>query len=88
MRSGEIASLGIPSVMLFGIPAEKDACGSENYDPEGIVPQAIRAIKEAVPEMVVISDMCFCEYTDHGHCGIINLPGASISIPPWSRATC
>jgi porphobilinogen synthase len=72
----EIASLGIKSVMLFGIPSEKDACGSENFDPEGIVPQAIRAIKQAVPEMVVISDMCFCEYTDHGHCGIVNLPGS------------
>ena len=72
----EIASLGIRAVMLFGIPSEKDACGSENFDPEGIVPHAIRAIKQAVPEMVVISDMCFCEYTDHGHCGIVNLPGS------------
>jgi porphobilinogen synthase len=72
----EIASLGINAVMLFGIPSEKDACGSENFNPEGIVPQAIRAIKQAVPEMVVISDMCFCEYTDHGHCGIVNLPGS------------
>jgi porphobilinogen synthase len=62
--------------MLFGVPATKDATGSGNYDPEGVVPQAIRAIKSAVPEMVVISDMCFCEYTDHGHCGIINMPGA------------
>jgi len=70
----EIAALGIRSVMLFGIPSEKDPEGSENADPDGIVPTAIRAIKDAVPEMVVISDMCFCEYTDHGHCGIINLP--------------
>ncbi len=69
-----IARLGIPAVILFGIPARKDATGSENYDPDGIVPQAIRAIKAAVPEMIVISDMCFCEYTDHGHCGLIN-PG-------------
>jgi len=68
----EIAALGIPAVVLFGIPASKDAMGSENYAPDGIVPQAIRAIKEVAPEMVVISDMCFCEYTDHGHCGIIN----------------
>jgi porphobilinogen synthase len=67
--------LGIPAVILFGIPDAKDACGSENFDPDGIVPQAIRAIKDAVPEMMVISDMCFCEYTDHGHCGIINQPG-------------
>lgn len=67
-----IAELGIPAVLLFGIPAHKDAVGSENYDPFGIVPQAIRAIKSAVPELLVISDMCFCEYTDHGHCGVLN----------------
>lgn len=66
--------LGIPAVILFGIPAEKDPLGKDNYNPQGIVPQAIRAIKKAVPDMVVISDMCFCEYTDHGHCGIINMP--------------
>lgn len=71
----EIAGLGIPAVILFGIPAEKDAAGSDNYSEVGIVPQAIRAIKDAVPDLIVISDMCFCEYTDHGHCGIINLPG-------------
>jgi porphobilinogen synthase len=69
-----IASLGIPAVILFGIPETKDAVGSDNFDPNGIVPQTIRAIKDAVPEMVVISDMCFCEYTDHGHCGLINTP--------------
>jgi porphobilinogen synthase len=66
--------MGIPAVLLFGIPAHKDAMGSENYDPEGIIPQAISAIKSAVPDLVVISDMCFCEYTDHGHCGVLNLP--------------
>jgi porphobilinogen synthase len=71
-----IAALGIPAVILFGIPEIKDASGSDNYNPHGIVPQAIRAIKDATPEMVVISDMCFCEYTDHGHCGLINTPGA------------
>jgi porphobilinogen synthase len=70
-----IAELGIPAVILFGIPEVKDPLGSDNFSPEGIVPQAIRAIKEATPELVVISDMCFCEYTDHGHCGIINMPG-------------
>ncbi|HET8908521.1 MAG TPA: porphobilinogen synthase [Ktedonobacterales bacterium] len=73
----EIVALGIPAVVLFGIPASKDATGSENYDGDGIVPQAIRAIKETAPEMVVISDMCFCEYTDHGHCGVINTLGTS-----------
>ncbi len=71
----EIAALGVPAVLLFGIPAHKDAVGSDNYDHDGIVPQAIRAIKDAVPELVVISDLCFCEYTDHGHCGLINTPG-------------
>jgi len=77
----EIASLGIPAVILFGIPATKDALGSDNYNPEGIVPRAIRTIKEAVPDLVVVSDMCFCEYTDHGHCGIINVPGAEYYTP-------
>jgi porphobilinogen synthase len=68
--------LGIPAVILFGIPVAKDECGSENYNPDGIVPRAIRAIKDAAPEMTIISDMCFCEYTDHGHCGIINKAGS------------
>lgn len=71
-----LAELGIPAVLLFGIPAYKDSIGSENFDPEGIVPQAAYAIKRAVPELVIISDMCCCEYTDHGHCGIINMPGS------------
>jgi porphobilinogen synthase len=77
----EIAHLGIPAVILFGIPAAKDACGSDNYNPDGIVPRAIRAIKAAVPELVILSDMCFCEYTSHGHCGIINVPGDSYYDP-------
>ena len=72
-----LQALGIPAVILFGIPAVKDAAGSDNYNPQGIVPQAIRAIKDETPDMVVISDMCFCEYTDHGHCGIINAAGDS-----------
>lgn len=71
----DIAALGIPAIILFGIPENKDAVGSDNFDPKGIVPQAIRAIKDTVPDMVVISDMCFCEYTSHGHCGVINTPG-------------
>jgi len=71
----EIAALGVPAVILFGIPAAKDALGSDNYSPDGIVSQAIRAIKDAAPGLIVLSDMCFCEYTDHGHCGVINLPG-------------
>lgn len=70
-----VYKLGIPAVILFGIPEVKDSCGTENYNPDGIVPRTIRSIKDAVPEMMVISDMCFCEYTDHGHCGIINQHG-------------
>jgi porphobilinogen synthase len=74
----EAAELGVPSIMLFGIPAVKDATGSENFDDEGIVQQATRAIKERLPDLVVIADVCMCEYTDHGHCGIVDwrvLPG-------------
>ncbi len=69
--------LGVRSVILFGIPEHKDAHGSENYDPHGIIPQAISALKRALPELVVVSDICMCEYTDHGHCGIINKPDES-----------
>jgi porphobilinogen synthase len=68
----EVARLGIPAVILFGLPAYKDAIGQENFAPDGIVQRAIRAIKEAVPDLVVITDVCLCEYTDHGHCGILN----------------
>ena len=68
---GEAAELGIPGVLLFGLPAEKDPVGSEGYDPEGIVQEAVRAIKREVPSMLVITDVCLCEYTDHGHCGIV-----------------
>lgn len=75
VEARHLAALGIPAVILFGIPATKDAVGSDNYNPDGITPQAIRAIKDAAPDLVVISDMCFCEYTDHGHCGIINSSG-------------
>jgi porphobilinogen synthase len=70
-----IAALGIPAVLLFGIPAEKDPVGLENFAPDGIVQQAVRTIKDAVSEMVVVTDVCLCEYTDHGHCGILNVGG-------------
>ncbi|MDE0198204.1 MAG: porphobilinogen synthase [Caldilineaceae bacterium] len=73
-EADSVLELGIPAVLLFGIPEEKDWCGSDNFSPHGVVPEAIRALKEAAPELIVISDMCFCEYTDHGHCGIVNLP--------------
>lgn len=67
----EVFSLGIPSVILFGIPEYKDEFGSSAYDEEGVVQQAVKAIKDAVPEIIVITDVCLCEYTSHGHCGII-----------------
>jgi porphobilinogen synthase len=67
-----IAQLGIPAVLLFGIPTEKDEVGSQAYDDQGIIQQAIRRIKAAVPELLVITDVCLCEYTNHGHCGVIH----------------
>ena len=68
----ELYRLGVLSVMLFGIPAHKDATGSEAYSDEGIVQQAIRALKTTIPDLIVIADICMCEYTDHGHCGILH----------------
>ena len=65
-----IADLGLAGVVLFGIPERKDARGTSGYDPEGVIARAIRAMKRAAPELVVIADICLCEYTDHGHCGV------------------
>jgi porphobilinogen synthase len=70
-EAGEAAALGIPAVLLFGIPASKDEEGSGAWDDEGVVQLATRAIKEAHPDLIVISDLCLCEYTSHGHCGIV-----------------
>jgi len=67
----EVHDLGIPAVILFGIPETKDAVGSDAYAEHGIIQETIRAIKQAVPGLAVITDVCLCEYTDHGHCGII-----------------
>ncbi|RLF54558.1 MAG: porphobilinogen synthase, partial [Thermoplasmata archaeon] len=67
----ELWSLGIPAVILFGIPDVKDALGSRSWADDGVVQQAVSAIKGEVPEMVVITDVCLCEYTDHGHCGVL-----------------
>jgi porphobilinogen synthase len=67
----EAESLGIPAILLFGLPLEKDPRGSEAYASDGIVQRAIRAVKDAVPNLVVVGDVCLCEYTDHGHCGLI-----------------
>jgi porphobilinogen synthase len=66
-----IADLGIPAVLLFGVPEFKDATGSSAWKEDGVVQQAVRAIKRAVPDLVVITDVCLCEYTDHGHCGVV-----------------
>ena len=66
------AELQLGGVLLFGIPAEKDTTGSDAYSDTGIVQQAIRGAKQAAPDMLVITDVCFCEYTDHGHCGVVN----------------
>ncbi|PYM86975.1 MAG: porphobilinogen synthase [Candidatus Rokuibacteriota bacterium] len=67
----DAASMGIPAVLLFGIPEDKDPRGSEAYADEGIVQQATRAIKDTVPDLLVITDVCLCEYTSHGHCGVV-----------------
>ena len=69
----ELTRLGIPAVILFGVPAAKDPIGLENFADDGIVQQAIRALKSAAPDLIVITDVCLCEYTDHGHCGILNV---------------
>src|SRR5947209_3495645 len=71
----EIASLGIPAVLLFGIPADKDDSASGAYDSEGIVQLAVRALKQAEPSLIVITDVCLCEYTSHGHCGVVREDG-------------
>jgi len=67
----ELLELGIPAVLLFGVPAAKDEAGSEAYAPDGIVQRAVATLKEAAPELVVITDVCLCQYTSHGHCGIV-----------------
>jgi len=66
-----LADLGVPAVILFGIPERKDARGSGATDPDGIIPSALRAIREAAPGLLLVTDVCLCEYTDHGHCGVI-----------------
>ena len=71
----EVHELGIPAIILFGVPEEKNAEGTSGYDPDGIVPSAIRAIKAEVPEQLIWADVCLCEYTDHGHCGLLTEEG-------------
>jgi porphobilinogen synthase len=74
-EAGEAQSLGLPAVLLFGLPAAKDPEGSGAWDDEGVVQLATRAIKEAHPELLVITDLCLCEYTSHGHCGVLRTDG-------------
>ncbi|HID76290.1 MAG TPA: porphobilinogen synthase [Planctomycetaceae bacterium] len=76
----QVSQLGLGGVILFGIPAEKDAVGSDATSATGIIPQAIRAIKQSAPELLVITDVCFCEYTDHGHCGVVNRKTGRIDV--------
>ena len=71
-EASEVEALGIPSVLLFGVPEKKDPQGSEAYAEDGIIPRAIRALKEALPDLLVWADVCLCEYTSHGHCGILD----------------
>ncbi len=77
-EAGEIAAAGIGAVLLFGIPAAKDAVGSGAYDDEGVVQMAVRALKDAHPELTVMTDVCLCEYTSHGHCGIVRDGGTEV----------
>jgi porphobilinogen synthase len=77
-EAGEIAAAGIGAIVLFGIPAAKDEVGSGAYDDEGIVQMAVRALKEAHPDLTVITDVCLCEYTSHGHCGIFRQGGTEV----------
>lgn len=70
-EAGEIAAAGVGAVILFGIPADKDEFGSGAYDDEGVIQMAVRALKEAHPNLVVVTDVCLCEYTSHGHCGVV-----------------
>jgi len=74
-EAGQAAALGIPAVLLFGIPAAKDAEGSGAWDDEGVIQLATRAIKDAHPDMLVVTDVCLCEYTEHGHCGVVREDG-------------
>jgi porphobilinogen synthase len=77
-EAGEVVAAGIGAALVFGIPAAKDEVGSGAYDDEGIVQMAVRALKEAHPDLVVITDVCLCEYTSHGHCGVIREGGTEV----------
>ncbi len=79
----EVAKLGIPALLLFGIPEHKDEVGSEAYAENGIIQRAVRALKQAVPELCVITDVCLCEYTSHGHCGIVRVGNRQSAVGSW-----
>jgi len=79
-EAGEAKALGIPAVLLFGLPAAKDEEGSGAWDDEGIVQLATRAIKDAHPDVLVITDLCLCEYTSHGHCGVVRVDGDRVTV--------
>jgi porphobilinogen synthase len=81
-EAGSAFELGIPAVLLFGIPAHKDEVGSGAYDDEGVVQLATRALKDALPDLLVITDVCLCEYTSHGHCGVLTPDGSSVENDP------
>ena len=72
IEAKSIAGLGLGGIILFGIPDEKDAEGAEACSDEGIIAQAVRTVKDAAPDLLCITDVCFCEYTEHGHCGVLN----------------
>ena len=78
-EAAELRSLDIPAALLFGLPADKDAQGSEAWAADGIVQRAVRELKDAAPELIVITDVCLCEYTDHGHCGLLDEHGAVVN---------
>ncbi len=78
--SQRLAEAGVPGVLLFGLPEDKDAEGSGAWDANGIVQQATRALKQAVPELLVVTDLCLCEYTSHGHCGLIRTTAAGVEV--------
>lgn len=88
-EASEVYDVGVPAVILFGLPKRKDPKGSEGYDSEGIVARAIRAIKKEVPDLLVWADVCLCEYTDHGHCGLLTASGEvdnDTTLPLLARA--
>ena len=88
-EASEVYHLGVPAVILFGLPKRKDPKGSEGYDSEGVVARAIRAIKKEVPDLLVWADVCLCEYTDHGHCGLLTASGEvdnDATLPLLARA--